>query len=496
MTSKLNILFVASEVVPFAKTGGLADVASSLPKALKELKHDVRIFMPRYRQIDDRKFVLRDVIRLQNIEIPLGGEIISFNVKSAFLPGTKIQVYFLDYKPFFDREGLYVDPKTGKDYPDNADRFILFNKAAIEMLRILHWPADVIHCNDWQSALVPAYLKTVYADVPFYSKIRTLLTIHNVGYQGNFPPKAFAKTGLPQDMFYPMGPFEFYKQFSFLKAGIYFADKINTVSPTYAKEIQQSSEYGFGMEDLLRERSKDVYGILNGVDYSDWNPSDDKYIPVNYDIKTLNKKIENKKALMRESNLPFSENVPLIGTISRLADQKGFDIISEAIDELMKLNLKYVLLGTGDPKYHELFKNVQKKYPEKISIHLKFDNRLAHLIEAGSDFFLMPSKYEPCGLNQMYSLQYGTIPIVRKTGGLADTVVNFNPETRLGTGFVFEQYSSAALIKAVKRGIAVFQDKKLWIPLQKQAMREDFSWKTSAKEYIKLYAQLRGRKKN
>ncbi|NOY76783.1 MAG: glycogen synthase GlgA [Calditrichaeota bacterium] len=494
MASKFNILFVASEVAPFAKTGGLADVANSLPKALKNLRHDVRIFMPRYRQISDRKFVLREVIRLQDITLSVGGKEISFDIKSAFLPGTKIQVYFLDYKPYFDRDGLYVDPETGQDYPDNDERFILFNKAAIEILKILHWQADVIHCNDWQSALIPAYIKTVHANDPFFSKMHTLLTIHNIGYQGNFSAESFAKTGLPNDLFYPTGPVEFYGKFSFLKAGIYFSDKINTVSPTYAREIQQSSEYGFGLEGLLRERSKDVHGILNGVDYTDWDPSVDTHIAVNYDSKTLSQKVENKKALLEEVALPFDENTPLIGTVSRLADQKGFDILAEAMDDLMKLDLEYVLLGTGEPQYHKLFEIFQKKYPRKISAQLKFDNRLAHLIEAGSDMFLMPSKYEPCGLNQMYSLRYGTIPIVRKTGGLADTVVNFNPETHSGTGFVFEEYSASALIEAVKRAVETFQNKKIWVQLQKQAMKQDFSWDASAKEYLKLYAQLRGAK--
>lgn len=494
MSSKFNILFVASEVAPFAKTGGLADVANSLPKALKNLRHDVRIFMPRYRRIRERKFVLREVIRLQDITLTVGGKEISFDIKSAFLPKSKIQVYFLDYKPYFDRDGLYVDPETGKDYPDNDERFILFSKAAIEILKVLHWQADVIHCNDWQSALIPAYIKTVYANDPFFKKMHTLLTIHNIGYQGNFPRESFLKTGLPEDLFYPEGPVEFYGNFSFLKSGIYYADKINTVSPTYAREIQQSSDYGFGMEGLLRNRSKDVHGILNGVDYSDWDPSVDTNIAVNYDIKTLSLKVENKKALLNELKLPFDENIPLIGMVSRLADQKGFDILTNALDELMKLDLEYVLLGTGDPQYHELFKAFQKKYPQKMNAQLKFDNRLAHLIEAGSDMFLMPSKYEPCGLNQMYSLRYGTIPIVRKTGGLADTVVNFNPEIHSGTGFVFEEYSSEALIDAVKRAIEIFHNKKMWIQLQKQAMKQDFSWDASAKEYLKLYAQVRGGK--
>jgi len=491
MATKLNVLFVSSEVFPFAKTGGLADVSGALPIALKELGHDVRIFMPRYRQISDRKFVLRDVIRLQNLSVKMGGRTYVFDIKSAFLPNTKVQVYFLDYKPFFDRDGLYVDPKTAQDYPDNAERFALFSKAAIEILNILHWHADVIHCNDWQSALVPAYLKTAYAEDPFYKSVRTLLTVHNIGYQGNFPAEVLGKVDLPAELFYPTGPIEFYGQVSFLKAGLSFANKINTVSPTYAKEIQESPEYGMGMEGVLQSRSKDVFGILNGVDYSVWDPSVDELIPVKYSSKNLEQKLENKKALLAELGLAFNPAVPTIGSISRLADQKGFDLIAEAFDALMAMDVQYILLGTGEPKYHEIFEKYQKKYAEKFSANLRFDNRLAHLIEAGADLFLMPSRYEPCGLNQMYSLRYGTLPVVRKTGGLADTVVDFRPEPPAGTGFVFEEYSAEAMLNAIGRAVAIFPDRKTWRFLQKQAMKQDFSWKTSAKEYLKLYSLLK-----
>ncbi len=491
MASKMNILFVSSEVFPFAKTGGLADVSGALPIALKELGHDVRIFMPRYRQISDRKFVLRDVIRLQNLSIEMGGKTYVFDIKSAFLPNTKVQVYFLDYKPFFDRDGLYVDPETGKDYPDNAERFALFSKAAIEILNILHWHADVIHCNDWQSALAPTFLKTIYADDPFYQSVHSLLTIHNIGYQGNFPDDVLPKIDLPADLFYPTGPLEFFGKVSFLKAGLSFADKINAVSPTYAREIQESPEYGMGMEGVLKSRSKDLVGILNGVDYSVWDPSVDELIPVKYSIKNLDAKNENKKALLTELGLPVDEAIPVIGSISRLADQKGFDLVVEAFDKLMATGVVYVLLGTGDLKYHEVFEKLQKKYPEKFSANLRFDNRLAHMIEAGADMFLMPSRYEPCGLNQMYSLRYGTIPIVRKTGGLADTVVDFRPDSQEGTGFLFEEYSAEALLGAVQRALEVFPDKKTWRHLQKLAMKQDFSWKASAREYLKLYSILK-----
>ncbi|MCD6165345.1 glycogen synthase GlgA [candidate division KSB1 bacterium] len=490
MVTPCSVFFLSSEIAPFAKTGGLADVAGSLPKALKELGHEIRLFMPRYRCINERKFILRDVIRLKNLEIPLGNKKVKVDIKSSFIPNTKVQVYFLDYKPYFDRNELYVDPVTKTDYKDNDERFILFTRTALEMLKLLHWQPDIIHCNDWQTGLIPLYLKTIYSEDEFFRNVKTLFTIHNIGYQGNFDKSAVSKANLPESLFYPLSPIEFYGKFSFLKAGLEYADKINTVSPTYAQEIQQGPEYGHGMEGILRRRRKDLHGILNGVDYSEWSPDVDKYIPFQYDSNQLDKKLENKKALLEECKLSFDEGTPLIGSISRLADQKGFDLIAEIIDKVMKLDLHYLLLGTGDQKYHRLFNKIAKKYPQKISVQLKFDNRLAHLIEAGSDMFLMPSKYEPCGLNQLYSLRYGTIPIVRATGGLADTVVDFNPETKTGTGFVFKNYDSAELLQAIKRAIDVFADKPTWTQLVRTAMEQDFSWKTSAKEYTKLYALL------
>ncbi len=489
MKGPYNVLYVSSEVAPFAKTGGLADVAGALPKAIKELGHDIRVMMPKYGFISDRKYTLREVIRLKDVHVPLGDREYTISAKSAFLPDSKVQIYFIEYPPYFDRESPYVNPKTGKDWEDNAERFALFSRAVLEVLRVLHWQPDVIHCNDWQTALIPTYLKTVLKDDTYFAKTSTLLTIHNLAYQGVFDPSVLEAIGLPQELFSPGGPVEFYGKVNFLKAGIVYADLLNTVSERYAQEIQ-TPEYGAGLDGVLRERADSLYGILNGVDYSVWNPETDELIPYNYSASDLSGKWKDKEALLEQLGLPYDENVPVIGMISRLADQKGFDLLAEIIDDLMALDIRFVLLGTGDPKYHKIFEKVGKKYKNKASINLRFDNPLAHLIEAGSDMFLMPSRYEPCGLNQIYSLKYGTIPIVRATGGLADTIKDFDPSTGKGNGFVFEKYEAGELLATIKRALDVYKDKKTWLKLIRNAMAEDFSWSVSAKKYVDLYRKL------
>lgn len=489
MKGTFNVLYVSSEVAPFAKTGGLADVAGALPKALKDMGLDVRIMMPKYGFISERKYVLREVIRLREIPVRLGEREYVVSAKSAFLPDSKVQVYFIDYPPYFDRESPYVNPSTGKDWSDNAERFALFSRAVLEVLRVLHWQPDVIHCNDWQTALIPAYLKTQLKDDPFYAKISTLLTIHNLAYQGVFEEDVVEVIGLPRELFGPGGPVEFYGKVNFLKAGIVFADAISTVSERYAEEIQ-TEEFGAGLDGVLRSRKDDLYGILNGVDYSVWNPETDEFIPHKYSISDLSGKQRNKEALLTQVGLPYDPNIPVIGMISRLAEQKGFDLLIEAMDQLMALDLELVILGTGDPKYHKLLEEYAKKYPEKLSVNLRFDEPLAHLIEAGSDMFLMPSRYEPCGLNQIYSLKYGTIPIVRETGGLADTIQDYDPQTGKGTGFVFKEYSAEAMLAAVRRALNVYQDKTTWTKIMKTAMRQDFSWNVAAKKYVSLYRKL------
>ncbi|MBN1542847.1 glycogen synthase GlgA [candidate division KSB1 bacterium] len=490
MKNRLKILFVSSEVAPFAKTGGLADVSSALPKALFEAGHDVRVMMPKYGCISERKYVLRDVIRLRKIPVVIRGKEYAVSAKSAFIPETKVQVYFLEYKPFFDKKDLYVDSKTGKDFANNAERFALFCRAALETTRLLHWEPDVIHCNDWPTALIPWLLKNDYAEDVFFEKTRSVLSLHNVAFQGAFEPSVLPKIGLPAELAREGGNMEFYGRVNFLKLGSLYADFLTTVSPTYAHEIQSSEVMGAGLDSVFRARKKELIGILNGVDYTIWNPEVDPLIPSKYGAANLKDKLENKKALTERCALPFSPDVPLIGMITRLAEQKGFDILLEAAEKIFELNLQLVILGTGDSLYEKRLVELQKKFPQKLSLHITFDDDLAHLIEAGCDCFLMPSRFEPCGLNQLYSLRYGTLPIVHATGGLADTIVDLNRDPAKGTGFVFSEYSASALFDAIQRAVESYIDTKNWQKTAKRAMKLDFSWKTSAEKYVKLYSKL------
>ncbi len=489
----LKICFVSSEVSPFAKTGGLADVAAALPAALKNMEQDVRLMMPKYRMINDRKYVLRDVIRLREVHVELGGKVRTASGKTAFLPNTKVHVYFLFIPELFDRKGIYQDPATGKDFEDNAERFAYFSKAVVETLKLLYWQPDIIHCNEWQTALIPYYLKTVYADEEFFQGTKTVLTLHNLAYQGIFPLDLAPQLGIEENEAQPGGAFELNGQLNLLKGGILYADAITTVSERYAQEIT-TAEFGFGLEGVLKQRQKDLYGILNGVDYSVWNPETDRYLASKYDAKSLDKKVENKKALCNQFKLPFQAETPLIGMVTRLVEQKGIDLVVDGIDALMKRGIQMVILGTGEEKYQTALKAAAEKYPEQLAVHFKFDEKLAHLIEGGADMFLMPSRFEPCGLNQMYSLKYGTVPIVRETGGLADTVENVDPQTGKGTGFTFQEFSVEAMLDAVDRALAAFQDKATWAKIQKAGMRKDFSWENSAKKYLKVYEKAKKKK--
>lgn len=492
MKNRMRILFLASEVSPFAKTGGLADVTSSLPKALYEMGHDVRIIMPKYGSISERKYILREVIRLKKIPVQMGKTEHITCVKSAFIPDSKVQVYFLDYTPYFGRNDLYVDSKTGKDYPDNAERFMLLCRAVLETTKLLHWQPQVMHCSDWQTAMIPWLLKHELTDDPFFTNTSTLLSVHNLAYQGSFDKTVLPQLGISNG--YGKPDLEIYERVNFLKAGLLTADAISTVSPTYANEIQTDDELSAGLKDVLWQRKEDIYGILNGVDYSVWSPENDSFI-TQYDAENLQGKMANKKTLTQKAKLPFDEESPLIGIVSRLVDQKGFDLIAEVIEKIISLKAQLVILGTGDKKYHKLFEKAAKSYPNNFAVFLKFDEELAHLIEAGSDMFLMPSRFEPCGLNQMYSLRYGTVPIVRKTGGLADTVVDFVQEPEKGNGFLFEEYHSNAMLNAVQNAVKAFHDRKNWNKIQRRGMKADFSWHNSAESYIKLYQKLDARRR-
>lgn len=490
---KYKILFVTSEVYPFIKTGGLADVSSALPQKLQEMGHLVRIVVPKYGAIDERKFKIHEVVRLKDLTMKIGIKDVVFSLRSSFLigPKTRVQIYFLDNQEYFgSRHSMYSDPLTNEDYPDNDERFILLARSVYELVQKLGWVPDIIHCNDWQCGLVPVYLKAMFKNDPAFKGIKTLFTIHNLGFQGVFPKSTFEKTSLPRELNSEKGILH-KGSVNYLKSGLLYSDMINTVSETYAKEICSSKEIGLGMEDILSKRKKDLYGIVNGIDDTVWHPEVDTKIAHKFSAKNLEHKLENKKALADNFNFEFKADVPVLGMITRLYDNKGMDILEKAFPELMKMDVQLVLLGTGEKKYNKFLMNMASKYHNKFSCFIGFDDELAHLIEAGSDMFLMPSKFEPCGLNQMYSLVYGTVPIVRKTGGLADTVQKFNPKTKTGNGFVFEKYNVKDFLAEIKTAIKVYSsDPEVWKTIQLNGMKSDFSWLNSTKKYVDLYKKL------
>lgn len=489
---KYKILFVTSEVVPFIKTGGLADVSAALPQTLAEMGHEVRIVVPKYGAVDDRKYKIHEVVRLKDLTVKIGDKEVMFSLKSCFLPGqrVRVQIYFLDNQDYFgNRNSLYTDPMNGKDYKDNDERFILLNLSVFELIQKLGWIPDLIHCNDWQCGLIPAYLKNLYKNDGQFSGFKTLFTIHNLAYQGVFPASVFKKTGLPSNLNSSKGIIH-NGRINFMKSGLMFADVINTVSKTYAHEIRTSKELGEGLKDILSKRKKDLYGIINGIDTKLWNPEKDKHLPKKYSAKNLDSKKVNKKTLLERFNLEYKEDTPVLGLISRLYNSKGIDLVQKIFTDLMKMDVQMILLGTGDPKLHTFFEKMNKKYKNKFAAYLGFNDDLAHLIEGGADIFLMPSRYEPCGLNQMYSLKYGTVPVVRKTGGLADTVVKFNEKTGEGNGFMFDKYDPKEFLKEVKRAVKVFKNKEVWIKIMKTGIKSDFSWNSSSKKYIDLYKTI------
>lgn len=451
----MKILLCSSEVAPFAKTGGLADVAGSLPIYLKKLKTDVRVCMPKY-----------SCVKATGLRVKLANT---------------IPVYFIKNDKYFARPSLYGTEKG--DFPDNLERFSFFCRSTLELLKKEDFKPDIIHCNDWQTALIPVYLKTIYKDDPFYNNIKTIFTIHNMAYQGVFAKEEYPKLGIGWEYFH-IEALEFYGMVNLMKGGLVFSDFITTVSPTYSKEIQ-SPEFGCRLEGVLSKRKDNLAGILNGIDYNEWNPRTDKELSRRYSAGLSADKVYNKVALQKELGLPVKPDVPLIGVVGRLAHQKGFDILAEKIDDICSMDLQFALLGTGEEAYHKLMQEIAKKHPKKTSINIKFDNTLAKKIYASSDMFLMPSRYEPCGLGQLISLRYGTIPIVRKTGGLADTITEDN-------GFVFEQYTGDELLNTIRRALDAYKDRKAWQAKVRRAMEYDFSWGNSAKEYVKLYERLVG----
>ncbi len=469
---------VSPEAGPWARSGGLADVLGALPSALARMGHQVATVIPRY--MDAKNASATRVIG--GLRIPLGAR--TFDVAIWELRSAEQTFYFVDQPELFGRAGLYGDQNG--DFPDNHIRFALLSKAALEIARRL-FPADIIHCHDWQSSLVPAYLKDPRIVDPTWLATRTLLTIHNLGYQGIFDRSALAEIGAPGEFNTPAG-MEFWGKINFLKAGIVFADALNTVSKKYAEEIQ-TAEFGFGLDGLLRERRSVLTGIVNGVDYSQWNPETDPYIPAHYSAGDLAGKQICKRELLREMGLPERAiDRPLLGVVSRFTGQKGFDLIGEAADHLFQDDVCLVALGNGEARWEDLFRSLQLEFPDRIAVTFGYDDPLAHRIEAGADIFLMPSRYEPCGLNQMYSLRYGTVPVVRATGGLEDTITGFpSPEA---TGFKFVDYNGKALLDAIRLACRKWTDKKAWTAMMVRGMRKDYSWTAAAGEYSRLYRKI------
>lgn len=486
----LKVLLVSPEVAPFAKTGGLADVAGSLPRSLKKLGCDIHVVMPFYSMAQRPEFHYK--LLLEDIEVSLGNLSLKGDIQSSHMEG-KTPIYLVQRDEFYDRSNLYGTPKG--DYFDNAERFIFLSKMVFPLCKGINFQPDIIHCHDWQTALIPAYLKMVYSADPFFKKTASLLTIHNLAYQGLFEREKFALTGLPPEVDSITG-MEYWGKISFMKAGIVYADIITTVSEKYSQEIQ-TEEYGYGLECVLRDRAKDLYGVINGADYDEWNPETDEFITAHYNIHDLSGKKQCKIDLLKSYKLPMElKNKPLLGVISRLADQKGLDLLANIVDDLMALDVGLVLLGKGERRYHQFFERLARQYPKKIGIHIGYDNLLAHKIEAGSDIFLMPSRYEPCGLNQIYSLKYGTIPVVRATGGLDDTIVQFDPQAGSGTGFKFEKEDALEFLNAIKKALEVYKNKKAWMRLMKNAMKESFTWEKSAQKYIELYKKALAKRRN
>jgi starch synthase len=482
----MHIAFAASECVPFSKTGGLADVVGALPRALAALGHQVSVYVPRYRQtkLTDPETVVR------SITIPFDDKYRFCSVVTAGA-SAGVRFYFVDYPPYFDRDGLYGT--VAGDYPDNAERFAMFSRAVLEASKVLGVP-QVFHCHDWQSALVPVMLRTLYSEDPAFRDVATVFTIHNMGYQGLFPPDTLPLLMLPWDLL-AMSKMEFFGQVNFLKGALVFSDFVTTVSKKYSHEIQ-TSEYGFGLEGVLHDRAATVTGILNGVDYDEWSPQRDKLIAANYSSQDLSGKRKCKQDLLNAFGITNADarvdtKVPVIGIVSRFAAQKGFDLIAQIMDRLAREEMIMVVLGSGDKLYEEMFQRLQKQFPNKIAAKVAFDNALAHKVEAGADMFLMPSRYEPCGLNQIYSLKYGTVPIVRATGGLDDTIEPWDARTGKGTGFKFHDYTGEALLATVKQALLAYQDPSSWQTLMRNGMGRDFSWGASAREYGKVYERAR-----
>lgn len=472
----LKVLILAAEIVPFAKVGGLADVVGALPKALQALGHDVRLVMPRYRQVDPNRFHLQPI--LGAIPVSMGSYQVQVSVCRGEI-GDHIPVYMIDAPRYFDRENIY-------GYTDDGERFILLCRAALETMQTLNWSPDVVHCNDWHTGIVPNWMHTIYRDDPFFANTASVYTIHNLAYHGIFGYRLLEVAGVAANGFLYPQVAEFGNVVDIMGRGILFADAVTTVSERYAQEILTPT-FGEKLDHLLRSRRDRLFGILNGIDYQEINPMSDPYIHTQFDVQSLDRRIENKVALQEQMHVPVREDVPLLAMISRLTDQKGFDLLGQIIQPLLAQDVQFVLLGIGDQHYHEMFQSLAARYPEQVAIFLTFNTELAQRIYAGSDMFLMPSRFEPCGTSQMNAMRYGCVPIVRQVGGLADTVQEYDPSSGEGNGFVFKNYDPWEFFAAVVRAMALYRFKDIWHLLQQRGMEADHSWSASAKRYVEVY---------
>ncbi len=473
---KLNVMFASSEMTPFAKTGGLADVVSSLPKALSNLGNvDARMVIPKYGFIYDSAYDLKELP--DTLKFSIGG--FPYEVRVKYLDIDGCIAYFLEHVGILTRNDIY-------GYDDDGYRFGFFARAVIELTKFLDFKPDIFHCHDWHAGMIPVYIKTIYQDDPFFDDTATIFTIHNLAYQGRFSKELLPYLDISWEEF-KLEKMEFWDGLNFIKAGIMYSDVVNTVSRQYSHEIQ-TPEFGEALDLPLRSRSNDLYGIVNGIDYDIWNPTTDDKIPAKYDLSSMDGKVKDKIALQKELGLPQNAQIPLIGFVSRLTYQKAPDLIADAAHEIISMGAQFALLGTGEKHYGTLLKKIAKDFPKNISANIMYDDSLARRIYAGSDMFMMPSRFEPCGLSQLISMRYGTIPVARRTGGLVDTVHEYDPTTGKGTGFLFDDISSDALIWATGRAIDVYRnDKNVWNKMVFNAMESDFSWGNSAREYIDLY---------
>lgn len=489
MAKPFSILFVASEIYPIAKTGGVADVAFGLPLALRDLEHDVRVMLPKYGAISERKNRIHEINRLKDIPIVVGDTQELATVKSSSIVNTrtKVQAYMTTNNHYFDSKwGLYSDPETGLEYEDNDERFIFFARSVIQTCLLLGWFPNVVHCNDWHTAIVPMYMKAMYPDK--FKNTKVVFTIHNVSNQGVFPFKeTFRKTGFAENFAEDV---KHKNKFNFMKAGLLYADHITTVSDTYAKELLADTELTNGLNAILKKR-KDVFTpIVNGIDTTIWTPDKDKLITKRYTVDSLEKKADNKEALVEKFELEFKPETPVIAMVSRLVEQKGFSLLKQASEKLFAEDVQLLILGEGDKDIEDVLKALMKRYPDKLSVKIGFDEPLSHLMEAGADMYLMPSLFEPCGLNQLYSFAYGAVPIVRATGGLIDTVKEFDDKTKKGNGFLFNKFEAGDMLKAIHKALETYKDQDVWQHVVRNGMKEDHSWGNSSKKYEEIYRKL------